>query len=134
MNPSNVIHLEGRIHGPTWSRWKTSGLGEVRFCVSVPGAAGAPDDVFTCAIAGGNASAVAQIELQLQEGRAISLDGKAKACERVATRDESLVLFVVESYELDPVSRPIAYPRHHPAHGKAAAAGDNVEIFELVAS
>lgn len=134
MNPSNDIHLEGRIHGPTWQRWKTSGAGEVRFCVTVPGIAGALDDVFTCAIAGGNASAIAQLELKLIEGRAISLQAQARACDRVATRDEPLVLFVVESYELDPEPVAIAYPRRHHAHGKAAAAADDVEIFELVAS
>jgi hypothetical protein len=128
MNPSNVIHLEGRIHGSTWLRWIPGGLGEVRFSVSVPGAAGKPDDVFTCAIDGVNPSTAAQLESQLLEGHAISLQAHARACERVVTRDEPLVLFVVESFELDRAILHTA-PRRHHAHGKAAAAGDEDAVF-----
>jgi hypothetical protein len=137
MNPSNVIHLEGCIHGPTWLRWIPGGLGEVRFCVSVPGAAGRPDDVFTCAIAGVNSATVAQLEFQLNQSRRISLNGSARPCDRVQTRDEPLVLIVVESYELDQASCAAALPtapRRHHAHGKAAAAGDDAEAFQLASA
>jgi len=134
MNPSNVIHLEGRIHGSTWQRWKPSGAGEVRFCVAVPGAAGAAEDVFCCAIAAMNSAAVAQLESQLSEGRMISLDGTARGCERVTTRDETLTLIVVESFELDRPTNHSTYPRRHHAHGKAAAAADDVQTFELASA
>lgn len=128
MNPRNVIHLEGRIHGAAWRRWKPAGSGEVRFALNVPSAHGTVE-TFVCAIPVMTLTEAEALERELAEGRSVSLQGELSAIGTVFLHDAPMILVVVKSHEFDVGLEETA---HLPPQGKTAAAHD--DLFELKAS
>lgn len=141
MTLENAIHLEGTLHGPCWTRWKTKERGQVRFWLAVSReVAGEGFDLFLVAIEPRTGDEIRRLESELTEGRTCSVSAHAKSLvhgDRALMAQEGTpgVIFVAEECGLDGAATRNAHqlgalPRRHAAHGKMAAAGD-VESAEL---
>lgn len=133
MNPRNTIHLEGYVYDAPWTRVAQNGSAQVRFKLAVQRREPLTD-IFCCAISVPTPAGMEKLAGDFRIGRTVSLQGTARVTDVTSVRDEPLVLIEVESHEFDCAVVVPGPERRGRKKGKTAAAGDDVEEFQLKAS
>lgn len=133
MNPANRCHLEGVIQGEAWTRWRApkQGVprGQVRFWLRVSRlVAGDGGDCLLCAIEPHDEFEVRRYEGELRDGRAVSIEAHAQRTCGTLFEDAPGVIFVAEACAFDGATATDVPARRHHAHGKMAAAGDELPL------
>lgn len=143
MNQCNLVHLEGTIHGQNWSRYKRPDRGQVRFWLAVSrDLAGEGYELLLCAIEPKSADEIYRLERELGDGRSIVLNASAHSLidiDRPPQETSPGVIFIAEEVGLAGGAIRSAHsvgspPRRHHAHGKMAAAGDDLQLPDLEAT
>lgn len=133
-NPANLCQLQGVVHGECWTRWRSPrqgvARGQVRFWLSVARElAGEGVDLLLCAIEPKDELELKHYEAEIAGGRTVHLVARATAMADTPAEERPCVVFVAESCGFGgaPAVDVHARPKFR-AHGKVAAAGDDVEL------
>ena len=135
---NNRVELAGTVHGATWTSYNRHQRGRVNFWLAVDrDLAGDGFDLFQCAIEVQSGDELKRLDRELTDGRQLRLAAIARSQVNIdasLNAQKCVVIFLAEgccmdgAQDLRSAHRIGAAPKHH-AHGKAAAANDDLALF-----